>query len=46
VFATLYTNIGLDVGKVREFDLNGRPQYLVEPGVEAIRELVRPDARK
>jgi hypothetical protein len=40
VFATLYTNIGLDLGKVREFDLNGRPQYLVEPGVEPIRELV------
>jgi uncharacterized protein (DUF1501 family) len=40
VFATLYTNIGLDLGKVREFDLNGRPQYVVEPGVEPIRELV------
>jgi hypothetical protein len=40
VFATLYTNIGLDLGKVREFDPNGRPQYLVEPGVVPIRELL------
>jgi hypothetical protein len=40
VFATLYTNFGLDIGKVREFDLNGMPQYLVDPGVEPIRELV------
>jgi hypothetical protein len=40
VFATLYTNIGLDIGKVREFDPNGRPQYMVEPGVEPLRELV------
>jgi hypothetical protein len=40
IFATLYTNLGLDLSKVREFDPNGRPQYLVEPGVEPMRELV------
>jgi hypothetical protein len=40
VFATLYHNIGLKVNEVREFDLRGRPQYLVEPGTEPLRELV------
>lgn len=40
VFATLYTNIGLNLSQVREFDPNGRPQYLVDPGFEPIRELV------
>jgi hypothetical protein len=40
VFATLYTNLGLDVGTVREFDLRGRPQYLVEPGTRPISELI------
>ncbi len=40
VFATLYHNMGLNVGTVREFDLRGRPQYLVDGGVEPMRELV------
>jgi hypothetical protein len=40
VFATLYTNIGLNINEVREFDANGRPQYLVEPGTEPIREVL------
>jgi hypothetical protein len=40
VFATLYHNLGLKVNEVREFDLRGRPQYLVEPGTEPMRELV------
>lgn len=40
IFATLYHNIGLNLSQVREFDPNGRPQYLVEPGTEPIRELV------
>jgi hypothetical protein len=40
VFATLYRNIGLNTNEVRIFDPNGRPQYLVEPGIEPIRELV------
>lgn len=39
VFATLYAKAGLDLN-TREFDLRGRPQYLVDPGVEPIRELV------
>jgi hypothetical protein len=40
IWATLYTNLGLDLGKIREFDLRGRPQYLVDDGVRPIRELV------
>ena len=39
VFATLYANAGLNLN-TREFDLRGRPQYLVEPGIEPIRELM------
>jgi hypothetical protein len=39
VFATLYTNLGLNLSQVREFDPTGRPQYLVEPGTEPVREL-------
>lgn len=39
VFATLYTKAGLSLN-TREFDLRGRPQYLVEDGCEAMRELV------
>jgi hypothetical protein len=40
VFATLYTNLGLNLSAVREFDLSGRPNYLVDQGVEPMRELV------
>lgn len=40
VFATLYHNLGIDVGRVREFDARGRPQYLVDPEYQPIRELV------
>jgi hypothetical protein len=40
VFATLYHNIGLNLRAVREFDLRGRPQYLVDQGVEPMRELI------
>jgi len=40
VFATLYHNLGIDLNPIREFDPNGRPQYPVEPGTPAIRELV------
>jgi hypothetical protein len=39
VFATLYAKAGLNVN-TREFDLRGRPQYLVEPGIEPMRELM------
>jgi hypothetical protein len=40
VFATLYTKIGINLSQTRVFDNNGRPQYLVEPEVNPIRELV------
>lgn len=40
VFATLYHNIGLNLSQVREFDPTGRPQYLVDQGVEPMRELI------
>jgi uncharacterized protein (DUF1501 family) len=40
VLATLYTAMGLDVGTLREFDLSGRPQYLVDEGVRPMSELV------
>lgn len=40
VFASLYTNIGLNLSQVRIFDPNGRPQYLVDPGSEPIREVM------
>jgi hypothetical protein len=39
IFATLYAKAGLDLN-TRQFDLRGRPQYLVEPGIEPIRELI------
>ena len=39
VFATLYAKAGLNLN-TREFDLRGRPQYLVEPGNEPMRELM------
>ncbi len=39
VFATLYQNLGLDAHSTIT-DLSGRPQYLVEPGCEPMRELV------
>jgi hypothetical protein len=40
VFATLYTLLGLNLSQVRIFDPNGRPQYLVDPGTEPIREVL------
>jgi hypothetical protein len=40
VFATLYKNIGLNLRETRVFDPNGRPQYLVDPGMEPLREVV------
>ena len=40
VFATLYSNLGIDVTKTTITDLTGRPQYLVDAGCEPIRELV------
>jgi len=40
VFATLYQNLGIDIGKVTIPDLSGRPQYLVEAGCQPMAELV------
>jgi hypothetical protein len=40
VFATLYHNLGIDVTQATIPDLSGRPQYLVEPGIAPMRELV------
>ena len=40
IFATLYTNLGLNLSQVRVFDPNGRPQYLVEPDVQPMKELI------
>jgi hypothetical protein len=40
VFATLYHNLGIDITQTTIPDLSGRPQYLVEPGIEPLRELV------
>ena len=40
VFATLYHNLGIDVSKVTVPDLAGRPQYLVENGLQPMKELV------
>lgn len=40
VFATLYKNAGLDTGSVRIFDQGGTPRYLVENGIEPMRELI------
>lgn len=40
VFATLYTNLGIDVGRTTLHDLSGRPQYLVEGGAQPMRELI------
>ena len=40
VFATLYTRLGINLSEARIFDPSGRPQYLVDPGAEPMRELV------
>lgn len=40
VYATLYHNLGIDVSQATIPDLHGRPMYLVESGVQPIRELV------
>lgn len=40
VWATLYHNLGLNLRAIREFDLRGRPQYLVDEGVNPLKEVV------
>jgi hypothetical protein len=40
VVATLYHNLGVNLDSQRLFDFRGRPQYLIEPGVQPLRELI------
>jgi hypothetical protein len=40
VFATLYHNLGIDVNKATVTDLSGRPQFLVDRGLQPMRELI------
>lgn len=40
VFATLYHGLGIDVNKAQVQDLTGRPQFLVDPGLQPMKELV------
>jgi len=40
VFATLYHALGIDVNKVTINDLAGRPQYLVDNGLQPMKELI------
>jgi len=40
VFATLYHNLGINLSQTRVFDPTGRPQYLVDPGMEPLREVI------
>jgi len=40
VHATLYHALGIDVNKVTVPDLSGRPQFLVEDGLQPMKELV------
>lgn len=40
VFATLYTCLGINLSQTRIFDPSGRPQYLVDPDKQPLRELV------
>jgi hypothetical protein len=40
VFATLYHHLGIDVRQATIPDLNGRPQYLVDAGVQPLQELI------
>jgi hypothetical protein len=40
VWATLYHNLGLNLRAIREFDLRGRPQYLVDEGIEPLKEVI------
>jgi hypothetical protein len=40
VFASLYHSLGIDVNKVTVPDLSGRPQFLVDNGVQPMKELI------
>lgn len=40
VFATLYHNLGIDLSATTVSDLQGRPHFLVDDGIKAMRELI------
>ncbi|HXJ74999.1 MAG TPA: DUF1501 domain-containing protein, partial [Candidatus Dormibacteraeota bacterium] len=40
VFATLYHNLGINLSEASVLDAQGRPHYLVDPGINPIRELL------
>ena len=40
VFATLYHNVGINTQVTTVEDLNGRPQFLLDSGVQPIHELI------
>jgi hypothetical protein len=40
VFATLYHSLGINLSQTRVFDPTGRPQYLVDPDMAPMRELI------
>ena len=40
VFATLYRNLGIDMGEASLTDLNGRPHYLLDDGYKPLPELI------
>ncbi len=40
VWATLYHNLGIDVRTATVDDMHGRPQYLVDSGIEPVHELI------
>jgi len=40
VYATIYKNMGIDLGSQRLFDFRGRPQNLVKPEIEPLHELL------
>jgi hypothetical protein len=39
LYATLYQNLGLDVGRATVSDIEGRPQFLVDDNAQPIKEL-------
>ena len=40
IFATMYRNIGIDANETTITDLSGRPQFLVDQGMQPIKELI------
>lgn len=40
LYATLYQNLGLDVGRATVADIEGRPQFLVDDNAQPIKELI------